>query len=282
MNPHTSNPYMFILQADPGRYIQTSSGTVAALIKTAEGGVALLWCFRMLDYLKQLFSGKAGTMPHEILHVLLPKRIADLLLPGTVPDGGMLGKILCWTAAVSILVFLICMVVEAVAALLLRFALQGAKLFEITHKVLLAALVVLLLSVVGSCVPLVLSLTQSGIKIYQVFLSGGKDLIEPLRPLFVTVGCAILLLLTVSYHRGIGKVLSVIEYELRLGFKETAMEIPHLSRDAILLGILFLAGAAAVGFLVGWVTVYTAALVVLAAKFFAVYSCWTDFRRCHR
>ncbi|MBR4472629.1 MAG: hypothetical protein IKS55_03225 [Oscillospiraceae bacterium] len=282
MNPHTSNPYMFILEADPSRYIKTPSAAVVALIKAAEGGVALLWCFRLFGYLQQLFHGKAGAMPLEILRVLLPKEMMDLILPGAIPDGGMIGKVLCWVVSLSLFVILICMAVEAAAALLLRFALQGAKLFQITHKVLFIAVIVLLLGVTGTCVPLVLYLTQSGIKIYQVLLSGGETLLKPMRPLLVTLVCMILLLIRVSYHKGVVTVLSAIEYEIRLGFKETAMETTHMSRDALLLALIFLGAAAATGFFVEWISLYVFAFVVLAVKYFAVYNCWGDFCRRHR
>ena len=282
MNPHTSNPYMFILKADPARYIKTPSAAVVALIKAAEGGVALLWLFRLIEYLRQLVSGKAGAMPIEILGVLMPKEIADLILPGAIPNGGTLGKVLCWAVAIVLSVILVCMAVEAVAALLLRFTLQGAKLFQITHKVIFIGSIVLLLSAAASCVPLVMNLTQSGLKIYQVFLSGGKNLLEPVRPLLVTVVCILLLILRVSYHKGIVTVISAIEYEIRLEFKETAMKTVHLSRDSLLLALICLGAAVAAGFFVGWVTVYVAALAVLAVKYTAVYNSWGDFRRCHR
>ena len=282
MNPHASNPYMFILKADPARYIKTPSATVVALIKAVEGGVAILWLFRMIDYYKQLLSGKAGAMPLEILPVILPKEIADLILPGKIPDGGMMGKVLCWAVAIVVSVILICMAVEAVAALQLRFALQGAKLFQITHKVIYIAAIALLFCTAASCVPLALSLTQSGIKIYQVFLSGGEKLLESVRPLLVTVICILLLILRVSYHKGIVTVISAIEYEIRLEFKETAMSEVHISRDALLLALICIGAAVATGYFTGWVTVYVAALVVLAVKYFAVYNCWGDFRRCHR
>ena len=282
MNPHTANPYMFILKADPARYIRTPSAAVVALIKAAEGGVAILWLFRLIDYFRQLLSGKAGAMPLEIFGVLLPEKISDLILPGRIPDGGMMGRVLCWAVAATVSVILICMAVEAVAALLLRFALQGAKLFQITHKVIFAASIVLLLCAVATCVPLVMNLTQSGIKIYQVFLSGGEKLLESVRPLLVTVICILLLILRVLYHKGVVTVLSAIEYEIRLGFKETAMNSVHVSRDALLLALICIGAAVATGFFVGWVTVYVAALAVLAVKYFAVYNCWGDFRRCHR
>ena len=273
---------MFILKADPARYIKTPSAAVVALIKAAEGGVAILWLFRLIDYFRQLLSGKAGAMPLEIFGVLLPKKISDLILPGRIPDGGMMGKVLCWAVAATVSVILICMAVEAVAALLLRFTLQGAKLFQITHKVIFAASIVLLLCAVATCVPLVMNLTQSGIKIYQVFLSGGEKLLESVRPLLVTVICILLLALRVLYHKGVVTVLSAIEYEIRLGFKETAMNSVHVSRDALLLALICIGAAVATGFFVGWVTVYVAALAVLAVKYFAVYNCWGDFRRCHR
>lgn len=282
MNPHASNPYMFILKAEPERYIKTPSAAVVALIKTAEGALAVLWVFRLLDYMKELLHGKGGALPLEILAVLLPNKITALILPGRIPNGGMIGKYLCWAAMIIMTVILICMAVEAVAALLLRFALQGAKLFQVTHKVIYIASIALLLAAAATCVPLIIGLTQSGIKIYQLFLSGGEKLLGPVRPLLVTLACMLLLLLRVSYHKGVVTVLSAIEYEIRLEFKETAMNTVHISRDALLLMLICIAAAAAAGFLAGWVMPAVPAMLVLAVKYYAVYNCWADFRRCHR
>lgn len=282
MNPHTANPYMFILKADPARYIKTPSGAVIALIKAAEGGVACLWAVRLFDYLKLLFSGKAGALPLEILRVLLPGELVKLILPGALPDGGMIGKVLCWASALSLSVILICVAVEAVAALLLRFALQGAKLFQVTHKVIFVASIVLLLSAAASFVPIVLSLAASGIKIYQLLLSGGERLLGAARPLLVTAVCVLLLVLRVSYHKGVVTVLTAIEYELRLEFKETAVGTTHLSRDALLQAVILLGAAAATGIFIKWLSLTVLALAVLAVKYFAVYNSWGDFRRCHR
>lgn len=282
MNPHASNPYMFILKAEPERYIKTPSAALVALIKAAEGAVAVFWVFRLFDYINQLFHGKGGALPMEILAVLLPKKITALILPGRIPNGGMIGKYLCWAAAIIMTVILICMTVEAVAALLLRFALQGAKLFQVTHKVIYISSIALLLAAAATCVPLIMGLTQSGIKIYQLFLSGGEKLLEPVRPLLVTLACVLLLLLRVSYHKGVVTVLSAIEYEIRLEFKETAMNTVHISRDALLLMLICICAAAAAGFLAGWVMPAVSAMLVLAVKYYAVYNCWGDFRRCHR
>ena len=282
MNPHASNPYMFILKAEPERYIKTPSAALVALIKAAEGAVAMFWVFRLFDYMKQLFDGKAGALPLEILAVLLPNKITALILPGRIPNGGMIGKYLCWAVTIIMTVILICMAVEAIAALLLRFALQGAKLFQVTHKVIYIASIALLLAAAATCVPLIMGLTQSGIKIYQLFLSGGEKLLGPVRPLLVTLACMLLLLLRISYHKGVVTVLSAIEYEIRLEFKETAMNTVHISRDALLLMLICIAAAAAAGFLAGWMMPAVPAMLVLAVKYYAVYSCWGDFRRCHR
>ena len=193
MNPHASNPYMFILKAEPERYIKTPSAALVALIKAAEGAVAMFWVFRLFDYMKQLFDGKAGALPLEILAVLLPNKIMALILPGRIPNGGMIGKYLCWAVTIIMTVILICMTVEAIAALLLRFVLQGAKLFQVTHKVIYISSIALLLAAAATCVPLIMGLTQSGIKIYQLFLSGGEKLLGPVRPLLVTLACMLLL-----------------------------------------------------------------------------------------
>ena len=55
-----------------------------------------------------------------------------------------------------------------------------------------------------------------------------------------------------------------------------------LKADVLLLALICIGAAVATGYFVGWVTVYVAAFVVLAIKYFAVYNCWGDFRRCHR
>ena len=46
--------------------------------------------------------------------------------------------------------------------------------------------------------------------------------------------------------------------------------------------LICIGAACAAGFLVGWVTPAVPAMLVLAVKYYAVYSCWGDFRRCHR
>ena len=63
MNPHASNPYMFILKAEPERYIKTPAAAVVALIKAAEGAAAVFCVVRLFDYMKQLFHGKGGALP---------------------------------------------------------------------------------------------------------------------------------------------------------------------------------------------------------------------------
>ena len=51
---------------------------------------------------------------------------------------------------------------------------------------------------------------------------------------------------------------------------------------ALLLMLICIGAACAAGFLVGWVTPAVSAMLVLAVKYYAVYSCWGDFQRYHR
>ena len=81
MNPVLSNPLMFILEADPEKYIKTPSAAVVAVIKLLEGFAAFLFCFRMLDALRGLVTGRAPLLPIELLKALVPVELSVRLLP---------------------------------------------------------------------------------------------------------------------------------------------------------------------------------------------------------
>jgi hypothetical protein len=271
MNPHTSNPLMFILEAAPERYINTPAAAVVAVIKAVEGVVAFLWCFRMLDCIRQIVAGRLGIAPVGVLLSLLPGDLTRLVLPSGVPLDGTLGTVLSGAAALSVLAVLLCMAAEAAAAVLLRFFMQGAKLFRATRKWIFVASVALTVCVALSSLPGLLD-----------FLYGGFRLDASMQPVVVSLLAVLPLILYVCYNRSAAVVMEAVEYEIRLGFKETGMQSVRLGWFAFLLGLLMLAAAAALFVFARPEARYAFAFLLPAIKFFAVWQSWRAFRKRHR
>ena len=272
MNPALSNPLMFILEADPEKYIKTPSASVVAIIKTLEGFAAFLCCFRVLDILKGLVTSRAPLSLSALFRALVPVELSVRLLPGTLTaPGGTVWTLLSALAALAVLAELVCFVIEAGAGLFLRFALGGAKLMKSTRGAVSAASVLLALCVTGSSALLI----WEGVR-------GGVGLDGSLRLLLVPLGCSLLLWLHVLYNREAAAVFDAVEYEIRLGFKQTALETHGLGRWALLLCLCSFAGAAVLCVFGDFRmrTVYL--LAILGCKFFAVWRCFRVFRKCHR
>ena len=271
MNPHASNPLMFILEADPDRYIKTPAAAVVAVIKALEGIVAFLWCFRMLDCLREIVVGRQAMAPLDVLCALLPGNLVRLVLPAAALPGGTLSMVLGGAAALCVLAELVCMTAEAVAAVLLRFFDNGAALFKATRKWILTACFMLTLCMILSCVPLLMD-----------FVRGGFRVDASLQPLIVCLLVSLLLILRVCYHHAASVVITAVEYELRLGYKETEMERVRLGWFAFLFGVLMLAAAVALFIYARTEVRYASVFILLAIKFFAVWKAWRVFRKCHR
>ena len=143
--------------------------------------------------------------------------------------------------------------------------------YNMPRKWILAACFVLTLCMILSCVPQVMG-----------FVRGGFRVDTSLQPLIVCLLVSLLLILRVCYHHAASVVITAVEYELRLGYKETGMERVRLGWFAFLQGLLLLAAAAALFVYAGAEVRYSAAFVLPAVKFFAVWKAWRVFRRCHR
>ncbi len=271
MNPHTADPMMFILKADPARYIRTTPAAVAALLKAAEGMAALLCCFRMFSLLREMLGGQLRQGPMEVLAALLPEELARPLTAGLSAPQGKLWTALGAVTALCLLAELACLAAEGAAAPVLRFAMKGEKIFRVTRRTVLACAAVLVLCLTAACVPAVIGAVRSGLQ--------PAEMLRALAAPLVTAAAGALHL---SYSRGAAEAMRIVEYELRMGFKETAMNDVHLGRDAFLLGVLFLAAAAVLHGSVGQKTLYTAVPAMVALKSFAVWRCWRGLLKCHR
>ena len=122
MNPNTTNPLMFILEARPERYIKTPSATVLALLKMLEAAAAVWGGIRAADFLRDLIDGWGEALPVSLLLSMLPAELTELLPHGTLPSGGTVGLALTGAAALCLFAELLCLAAEGAAAPLLRFA----------------------------------------------------------------------------------------------------------------------------------------------------------------
>ncbi len=269
MNPHTADPMMFILKANPARYIRTVPAAIVALLKAAEGMAALLCCFRIFSLLREMFSGQLRLGPMEVPAALLPEELARPLLTGLSAPQGRLWTALGTVTALCLLAVLACLAAEGAAAPVLRFAMKGEKIFLVTRRIVLVCAAVLALCMAAACVPPVIGAVRS--------------LLQPaemMRALAVPLVTAAAAALHVSYSRGAAEAMRIVEYELRLGYKETDIAEVHPGRDAFLFGLLFLAAAGAL--LAGQKMRYAVMPALAALKSFAVWRCWIGLRKCHR
>ena len=271
MNANETNPLMFILEAAPERYIKTPAATVLALLKIAEGAAAVLGGIQAADYLRGWAAGWGEALPIELLKSMLPADVAALLPHGTLPSGGTAGTVLTAAAALCLCCLLLCLIAEGLTAPLLRFTMKGSKLLLLSRRAAFPASVGLAVSVTASC----------ALSVVEGFKTG-MALSLMLRPALVTAGCALVLWLYASYSRWAAVVISAVEYEIRLGFKESVSKEIRLGRDSFLLCLVFLAAAAAIFWFAGWRTISICIPALLALKYAAAGYAWDCFRRRHR
>lgn len=261
------NPYMMILKADPPRYIQKPAPTVLVLAKTVEGVFALLGLLRIGSF---LLDSLGSFSTAQILSITLTGRALQVAL-GLQQTYGSLFLL----ATLGVFAALVCTVVEAVGLWALRIALVGSALLKQVQRVLFYDCILLLLITVGGL----------GFRWYRYATTemGSDPSFHLLRTILLTgaVSLAVLVLLTL-YHRDVYMVLSAIEYEIRMEFKETLIDAPRLGVLAFLFGALSTGGAVLAAMRLGWMSLTFLLLAVLAVKYFALISSWEGFRQCHR
>jgi len=300
----------YILEASPERYIKKMSSTIVMLIRLLEGAVALSLLFRVAGYLSGLLHGTSAGVFELLVKLqsgqllsggqvsVLPSAVVEDQLAGIMPQGETLDSLLeellhgsetgmrilttpsttdtiiTGIAAAALLAVLAAVVVEAVAFVFLRFALKGSRVAKIAHKVIYAACIVLLLAGICLAAGFVNKCRMLGIS--SALLTGQFRMI-----VIMTVACMVLLALRVFYHRDVVKVLTAIDYEIHIGFKETTLEVKRLSTLALLFAVLALAGAVLLGLRTGFATTGVLVMIVLMVKYVMVYTCWGNFRQRH-
>lgn len=302
MNQYNRHPLMSILKSDPGKYLDTPSATLAALIAAAEGFPALLGCFRLCELLLALLRGRSSP-----------------LLPTAFFINSAVNKAIFALGVFCVLVMLLCVCLDAGAALLLRFAHRGASVLRGAQLGLFAASCGLLALFLCLCASEISGYVRAGMRFAadETLKTGflgelpalmdlprlGTDALpevavqmvgrirgtEGLCVLIAAAAVSVLLFaLRASYHRGLSEAMRVVDFELRLGFKEMDFGAVRLARDSFAFGFLFLAAALLYGIetLPGGFTRGSAlrliALTALAVKYFAVYKSWQNFKGCHR
>jgi len=259
------NPYLWILKADPAKYIRTGSSTLAVFLKVAEGFFAAWLARPVFTWLRELlppfFRGSIPPLPYALQHL-------DRFVPfvGNKPE-----RIIMSALLLLIFVLLLALCAEGAALLWLRFAISGARLVTLLCRVLWTAIVFLILLI-------------AAFTVNSVYYSGFHP------PVLITAGACILpLILLFFYYRDAIQIMAAIDYEIRIGYKETSLNLPTFLKNSFLLALLSLSAAASVYFLNqrGLVRprrplLWEIGFAVMAVKYYSIYSACRTFRRCHR
>lgn len=327
MNTNGRSPLFYILEANPKRYIKTTSTTIVMVIRAVEGVIAAFLSYRVFGYLLGLFSGNASSVfalpgllqpntQSEIIpgpvQSLLEEQLADIMPEGetidslmqqglatmmeslsesmsnatggifTDPDSaietlltpGSLEIIITMIATAALLAILICAVVEAAAFIVLRFALKGSAAAKIAHKVIFIASLILLLS--GICL---IAIFINKCRLLGITIT---LLVGQLRTLAIVTGVGmVVLVLRVFYHWDVAKVLSAVDYEIRMEFKETDLKVRWLPGNSLIFILLALAATVLMVIKFGFLSLGAIAATVLVVKYVMVYFCWGNYHQCH-
>lgn len=281
--PITDNPMFWILEAAPERYLKTSSATALVILKAIEGFAAFFLCFRILAFLifafEQGFSNGSVSL-FGLLETLFPKEfIRAVTWNGSSVlekylTGNSLETNLTLILGICILVSLVCLIIESVTLIFLRFRMEGAGFAKQIHKVIF-------FSAIGS---LILVLCLAALVFYNYFT--GKILSDllfsNLRTLIILVTVIIVLIgLRLRYHKAIVTILTTIEYELNMGYKETAMAPVTLTRFLFFFVAVCFAAAVIYIWKEGFMNLTVLALALQAAKYIVIGNCWSNFQRRH-
>ena len=264
------NPYMMILKADPARYIQRPAATVLTLLKAAEGGLAL---FALIQFLFSAMNTGLGGTTADLFIAALPFGARG----AGIEIAEQMGVTLFAAAGLCVLVWLVCMVLEAVGVLALRFAMTGTKLLKEAQQVVFW----------DNCALAGIAMLSLILRIFRFITTElqSDPLMERLRVMVPALGAAVIVLvLFAQYQKDVLTVFTAIEYEIRLEFKETESDAPVIGKYSLLLSAAFLVGAVLLVVLLGLSlnSPMVIGFAVLTVRFFAVHQSWEGFRRCHR
>lgn len=267
------NPYMMILKADPARYIQKPAPTLLVLLKTVEGLCCLLGLYRvavfLFDSMDVLTDSTMTT--GELLTTSLPGHLGQIIVAARSGAASLMLVL----GALCVVTVLVCTVLETVALWVLRFTLAGSAFLKQVQKVLYLS--TLLLCILTCC--------ELALRVFAYvsteLQSDPSFEIFRLILIFGAMSAALLALLT-AYQKDVLTVLTAIEYEFRLEFKETIIDAPVLGKYSVLLGLLCLGVGVFLGRLYGFQVPLVLLLLAEAAKFFLVRMSWAGFQRCHR
>ena len=219
-------------RAQTSEYISTVSATLLALVKLMEGllvvfalimvirGISIIYREAAPDSfsLKELFSeaGKylsSSFQEFSELSEYFPGDQGSLMQStiSTIIQGAAL--------LVTLLVFLLCPVIEAIAALMLRFSNRGAGVIKTIHRIhMISAIIDLLYAV------------------YYVALCYSNHF---KISIFVIIGLFLPLILVFCYHKDLVSAFKTVQTETETGIVDCSFQKTHLSGICILFWIPF-------------------------------------------
>ena len=302
------NPMMWILQADPEKYIKKTSAAIAAFLKLIEGFFTAFAAVSLFGLFKDFVKG--GSFQDGLSIELLPRFFVDQVLDMIPPEllaqsgvsgqggtaqldlsvlnqlisfltidvftGALIEQITLFIAVWGAILILLGIAVEGLFSVILRFSLKGANVLKLTQGVIVYANIAILAAAVGFFV----------FRIYLCFSTGQFTLAVVLLPAGSVIA---FLVLSLRYARSVHLVFNSIDYEIRLGFKDSDAKFTRMRSYSLMFGFVFLVAAIAVVILAKHQQIeYESAMLCgigccfMALKYFAVSRAVWNFLWCHQ
>jgi hypothetical protein len=260
------NPMMWIMQADPGKYIKTTSSAIAAFLKLIEGFFTAFAAVGLFGLFKEFVRG--GSFQDGLSVELLPRFFVDHVLNMIPQDllaqsgvsgqagaaaqldlsvlnqlisfltidvytGALIEQITLFIAVWGVILILLGIAVEGLFSVILRFSMQGANVLKLIQRVIVYSIIAILASAVGFFV----------YRIYLCFSTGQFKLAVVLLPAGSVI---VFLVLALKYARSVFSVFFSIDYEIRLGFKDSDARFTKMRGYSLMFGFIFLVATIAI------------------------------------
>lgn len=310
------NPMMWIMKADPGKYLRKPATTIAVIMKAIEGLFCLLAAVRVSRFLQEFVL--FGNLPDALSVPLIPsgpleqafnqiQQIlpGDLLAPGAAAGGASGGesnpelafsvmqtilsfltidvytgtiieRIALTVASAALLLLLLGIAVEGALLLILRFTFKCSGALKLIQRIMVYATAALLASAIAFFL----------FRIYSCVSTGLLRLPVILVPAFMVTA---VLLLELAYARSLYAFYFSVDYEIRMEFKDTDTRGNRLGRNSVLLCLLFLAATIAIivmtvhfHFAPATTVFWVIGCFFMCVKYFAVYQSFWAFQWCHK
>lgn len=311
------NPMMWIMQADPGKYIKKASATIAAFLKLIEGFFTAFAAVGLFGLFREFVNG--GSFQNGFSVELLPPffvdQVLDMLPPELLnqsgvsvqsgaaagaagaaagqPDLSVLNQLISFLtinvySGTMIEKITLTVAVLGLILILLGIAVEGLFLVILRFSLKGAKVLKLTQRVIVFSIIAILA-AAVGFFVFRLYLCFSTEQFKLVVVLMPAGSVIVILVLALRYARSVYSVFSSIEYEIRLEFKDSDAKNTKMRGYALLFGFVFLVATVAIVILamngqIGYETAVFCGIGCgfMAVKYFVVSRAVWNFLWCHK